>query len=265
METQEPSWTTIKDPDSFLRYYMSLHGDHYSKMKHAAIARLFPMILERERILDVGSGGGFYSLFAARKGAFNIILVDVESICIKAAKLNLFKNAGLKIEGIVASATNLPVISEMFDLVLYIDVIEHVRRDDTLLKEARRVLNKKGLMLISTQNSYSLTYVIEGFLNRKVLKKQKWIGWDPAHVRFYNPKSLFSLLRNVGFEVIAVSGTYFVPYNLFLWKGLPSPLLKIFRPLGSFVKRFNDILEMRCQETPLRTFGWGIICLCIKG
>lgn len=252
----------MKDPESFLRHYMSLHEDHYSKMLHAAITRLFPMLLQHKRILDVGCGGGFYSLFAARKGIFNITLADVETVCIKAAKLNLFENAGLKLEGIVASATNLPVRSEMFDLVLLIDVIEHVRRDDILLKEARRILNKNGLMLLSILNSASLNYLIEGFFSHKVLKKT-YTGWDPSHVRFYNPKSFFLLLRNAGFEAIKVSGTYFVPYKIFLWKGLPSSLSKILKAIGSFAKRFDDILEMRCQKL-LRTFGWEIICLCIR-
>lgn len=262
-ETNEPYYRTIKDPESFLHHYISLHKDHYSRMKHAAIARLFP-IVKYERILDVGCGGGFYSLLAARKGGSNILLVDVESVCIKAAKLNLSKNAGLKTEGIVASATSLPLRSEMFDLVLCIDLIEHIRSDNILLKEAKRILNAGGSMLISTQNSYSLNYIIEGFFNRHVLKNQKWMGWDPSHVRFYNPKSLFLLLRNMGFEITGVSGTYFMPYNLFFWKGLPSFLSKISRAFGLFVKKFNDILEMRCQKILLRTFGWGIICSCTK-
>ena len=264
LENQEPYYKTYMDPESFLRHYTLLHTGNYARMKHIAILRLFPVSLKDKRILDAGCGGGFYSLLAARKGGSNIVLLDFESVCVKAAKLNLLKNAGLNTKGIRADVTKLPLRSEIFDFVLCIDLVEHIRSDDSLLKEVKRILNVGGLLLISTQNSFSLNYLIEGFFHHQVLKKRKWMGWDPTHVRFYNPKSLFSLLRDIGFEITNVSGTYFIPYRLFFWEGLPPLFSKIFGAIGSFLRRVNQILEMQCDTMFLRIFGWGIICSCIK-
>ena len=127
LENQEPYYKAYMDPESFLRHYTLLYAGDYARMKHIAILRLFPVSLKDKRILDVGCGGGFYSLFAARKGGFNIVLVDLESVCVKAAKLNLFKNTGLNTKGVMASATKLPLRSKIFDFVLCIDLVEHIR------------------------------------------------------------------------------------------------------------------------------------------
>ena len=42
-------------------------------------------------------------------------------------------------------------------------------------------------------------------------------GWDPTHIRFYNPKQLCQLLMNAGFYQVKIVGTYFIPYMMSLW------------------------------------------------
>lgn len=264
LHTQEPYYRTIKNAENLLKHYQLLHESDYEKMRHQATLRLFPIISKDERILDVGCGGGYYSLAATKRGGRNIVAIDIESVCIKAAKLTLSRNAGSRLEGIVSSATRLPLRSGLFEVVLCIDLIEHVRDDIEFLKEVSRILNSEGSMLISTQNSSSLNYLIEAFFNRKILKKRKWMGWDSTHVRFYNPKSLFRLLRSVGFEITKVSGTYFLPYDLLLYRNLPPRLSKMFGAIRSFLREVNTILEMQLGTEFLRIYGWGIICLCTK-
>jgi 2-polyprenyl-6-hydroxyphenyl methylase/3-demethylubiquinone-9 3-methyltransferase len=170
-----------------------------------------------KNVLDVGCGGGFYSLVVCRKGAEDVTLLDISPICVKAAKINLRENANVVPNGVIANATNMPFRKESFDFVILVDIIEHIQADHVLLREIERILKSTGAMIIATQNSNSLNYILEAFIRRHVLKNHSWMGWDSTHVRFYNPSRLFQLLKNSGFSIVKVSGTYFIPYMMTLW------------------------------------------------
>lgn len=79
-------------------------------------------------------------------------------------------------------------------------------------------------------------------------------GWDPTHVRFYNPRQLFDLLRN--FEILKIVGTYYIPYGVY--ELLPSRFLR------EIVIKINELFEKRCDRAPWNLCGWGIACLCKK-
>ena len=179
----------------------------------------------------------------------------------KAAKINLRENINSNPNGVIADATDLPFRNGSFDFVICIDIIEHILEDHMLLREIERVLKNNGSMVIATQNSNSLNYILEAPIQRYVFKNRKWMGWDPTHVRFYNPSKLFQLLKNYGFNIVKVSGTYFIPYMLAL--GLRRINKRISRLLYLFLYYLNQRLE-KCDKSTLGLFGWGIICLCQK-
>jgi len=133
----KPYYVKIKDPQEFLRHYLSIYEGDYNKARARKIISLFPE-LKGKKVLDIGCGGGFYSLASHRKKCKDITLVDVSLVCVKGAKLNLSENTGLNPKGVVADATNLPFRNECFDFVLSIDLIEHVQKDDVLLHEIKR-------------------------------------------------------------------------------------------------------------------------------
>jgi len=211
--------------------------------------------------LDLGCGGGFYSLAAVKKGAGDITLLDILPQCVKAAKINLNSGSNLEPNGVVADATALPFKGESFDFVICVDVIEHILEDQKLLQEIERVLKTNGLLVLSTQNQNSLNYILEAPLQRYVLKNRKWMGWDPTHVRFYTPHVLFRLVRNSGFSIVKVSGTYFIPYKLALWFRRINR--KLSQLLFLFLYNLNQKLE-RSNKVILKLFGWGVLCLCQK-
>ena len=118
-----------------------------------------------------------------------------------------------------------------------------------------------GFMVMATQNSTSLNYIIEARIQRYVFKNRKWMGWDPTHMRFYNPSKLFQLLKNYGFNIVKVSGTYFIPYKLALWlRRINERISRLFYLILYYL---NQKLE-KCDKAILGLFGWGIICLCQK-
>lgn len=247
--TQKPYYKEIQEPQEFLEHYLSLYQTFYERKRVSAITKLLPKV-RNQKILDVGCGGGFYSFMVAKRGARDIVGIDLEEVCVRASRVNIFGNVNILIDGVVADSTNLPFSAENFDLVLCIDVIEHVEEDRKLIQELFRVLKPCGFLVISSQNSFSLNYLLEGFFQR-IASRKKWMGWDPTHVRFYNPKSFFDLLRD--FEILKVVGTYFVPYEL-----LPLGLLR------EMIVKINELFETRCDRTPWNLCGWGVACLCKK-
>ena len=190
------------------------------------------------------------------------MVLDFSFVCVKAARVNLSENTGMDVHSIRADATKLPFQSDCFDLVLCIDLIEHIWRDDLLLNQIARVLRPEGKLLIATQNSSSLNYFLEGFIQRGILKNRGWMGWDSTHVRFYNHKSLSRLLSSQGFELVKTAGTYFIPYQLANVFQRVSPRLS--KGFYFLLKRINDVLEQLGHRRPLNKYGWGIFYLCVK-
>ena len=187
--------------------------------------------------------------------------MDISPVCVKAAKLNLRENTGLSSKSVVSDATHLPFRNECFDIVLCIDLIEHVQKDDELLHEIRRVIKDNGLMLVATQNSNSINYILEAPIQRYILKNRRWMGWDPTHLRFYTQKRLLHLLRNCGFATIEVAGTYFIPYLIATW--LNRINRRFSKALWHILMRINNKLELK-HKALWSSFGWGIIYLCVK-
>lgn len=257
---QEPYYQTIKDVRTFLKYYLTMYRSDYHSRRARAIISLFPPPCGK-KVLEVGCGGGFYSLATAKSGCQEIILTDVQQVCVRAAKLNIFEHTGSKADGIICDALYLPFRDESFDLVLCSDVIEHLDEDQAFLKQISRVLKKGGLSVVATQSQNSINYFLEATMQRKVLKRREWMGWDPTHQRFYTPKSLSNVLCEADLKVVKIVGTYFIPYMLAYW--LDRINGQFSKALYLLLRNFNDKLESR-PGTIWNSFGWGIAYLCIK-
>jgi len=254
----KPYYLKIKNPQEFLKHYLNIYTGDYNKQRAKQIISLFPE-LKNKKVLDLGCGGGFYSLAAYKKNAKLQILIDRSEVCVKAGKLFLLNRAGVASEGVISDASKLPFRNDYFDFILCIDLIEHVQNDISLLHEIRRVLKNNGILLVSTQNSHSINYVIEASIHRYLLKNRNWMGWDTTHLRFYNPKQLCHLLKSSNFSCIKIVGTYYIPYKLAWLKGHN----KISEIAYQVLLKLNERLEQNSKAF-WNMFGWGIICLCLK-
>ena len=107
-------------------------------------------------ILDIGCGGGLLSEPMSRLGA-NVIGIDASKKNINVAKFHAKKNK-IKINYICASPENLK-IKKKFDVILNMEIVEHVEDINFFIKKSSEFLKKDGLMFIATLNKTIKSYV----------------------------------------------------------------------------------------------------------
>ena len=107
-------------------------------------------------ILDIGSGGGLLSEPMCRLGA-NVTGIDASNKNIKIAKLHSKKNK-LKINYLCSSPEKLK-IKKKFDVILNMEIVEHVENIDFFLKSCSKLLKKNGVMFIATINKTFKSYI----------------------------------------------------------------------------------------------------------
>ena len=111
--------------------------------------------LKNINILDIGCGGGLLTEPMCRLGA-NVVGIDASKRNIEVAKFHAKKNK-LKIEYKTASPETLKV-QKKFDVILNMEIVEHVENVDLFIKESSKLLKKNGLMFVATINKTLKSY-----------------------------------------------------------------------------------------------------------
>ena len=107
-------------------------------------------------ILDIGCGGGLLSEPMSRMGA-DVTGIDASDKNIQIAKLHSKKNK-LKINYLCSSPEKLKT-KEKFDVILNMEIVEHVEDIDFFLKSCSKLLKKNGLMFVATINKTFKSYI----------------------------------------------------------------------------------------------------------
>ncbi|MDC3175280.1 bifunctional 2-polyprenyl-6-hydroxyphenol methylase/3-demethylubiquinol 3-O-methyltransferase UbiG [Candidatus Pelagibacter sp.] len=140
-------------------------------------------------ILDIGCGGGLLSEPMCRLGA-NITGIDASIKNIKTAKFHAKKN-GLKINYICSSPEKLK-ISKKFDVILNMEIVEHVEDISFFLKSCSKLLNKNGLMFVATINKTLKSYIFA------IVGAEYILRWLPIGTheweKFVKPEDLKKIL-----------------------------------------------------------------------
>ncbi len=153
-------------------------------------------------VLDLGCGGGFMAEPLARRGA-RVIAVDPSAPAIAAAKRHA-EESGLAIDYRVGSGEELPVADGAVDVVVCVDVLEHVRDLEAVIDEIRRVLKPGGLFLFDTINRTFLSKFIIVVLGEIVLRLGPRGTHDPA--LFIRPEELRAKLERRNLVMAAQLG-----------------------------------------------------------
>ena len=159
------------------------------------------------RILDIGCGGGLLSEPMARLGA-DVVGADAAERNIPVARLHAEKT-GLSIDYRHSTAEGLAETDERFDVVLNMEVVEHVTDPQAFLTTCRALLKPGGLMVCSTLNRNPKSFLMA------IVGAEYVMRWLPRGThdwsKFITPDELYGMLRSAGLDPVDRKGFVFNP------------------------------------------------------
>ncbi len=175
--------------------------------KHFKLDRSRKFSLSNLKILDIGCGGGLISEPMARLGG-KVTGIDASKKNINVASLHAKKN-NLKINYVNKSPEQLNE-KENFDIILNLEVVEHVDDLDLYIKSCNNLLKKNGLMFTATINR-TLTSYIKAIIGAEYVLRWLPIGTHDWN-KFIKPEELTQKFSNYKLTNINVSGLEFNPF-----------------------------------------------------
>jgi 2-polyprenyl-6-hydroxyphenyl methylase / 3-demethylubiquinone-9 3-methyltransferase len=160
--------------------------------------------LKNIKILDIGCGGGLLSEPMCRLGA-QVTAIDASQKNISVAKIHSKKN-NLKIKYICTSPEKLKIKSK-FDVILNMEIVEHVEDVNFFLKSCSKLLKKNGIMFVATLNKTLKSYVF-AIVGAEYVLQWLPIGtheWD----KFIKPDDLINILIKNNFKLDKIDGMKF--------------------------------------------------------
>jgi 2-polyprenyl-6-hydroxyphenyl methylase / 3-demethylubiquinone-9 3-methyltransferase len=164
--------------------------------------------LKNIKILDIGCGGGLLSEPMSRLGA-NVVGIDASEKNIQVARIHA-KKSGLKINYRVASPETFKTKSK-FDVILNMEIVEHVEDIDFFIQQSSKLLKKDGLMFVATLNKTLKSYVF-AIIGAEYILKWLPIGthdWE----KFVKPSDLINFLKKNNLKFRKLDGMKFNPLN----------------------------------------------------
>ncbi len=165
--------------------------------------------LEGLRVLDVGCGGGLMAETLAWRGA-KVVGIDASEKAIAVARAHAEKS-GLSIDYRVSSAESLAKTGEQFDLILALEIVEHVADISSFTRAVCGLLKPDGTIVAATVNRTKRSFLLA------VAAAEYVLGWVPPGThdwdRFVRPSELAGLWEKEGLAVTDCSGVVFRPFS----------------------------------------------------
>lgn len=193
----------------------------------------------RGKFLDVGSGTGQYLELAAEFGFVPLGIEPAPSM--RTASISAFPD----FEVIDGTATSLPISNESTDVVLAIEVLRYLDREDTtkFFEEVQRVLRPGGIVIFSMVNKYALDGFSLAYYLRRLFRKTSLIH---PHCEFFTPRQVRELLSEAGFSDARTQGCMFAVLRI---------AYKINSRLGQIMARRLDAWDDRTSPKMTRFAG----------
>ena len=159
------------------------------------------------KLLDIGCGGGLLSEPMAKLGA-NVTGLDVVEKNIKTASTHA-KNQGLKINYIHSTVEKISEKDEKFDVILNMEVIEHVSDVNLFINSCNKILAPNGIMIFASLNRTLISYGLA------IIGVEYILGWLPKGThdwsKFITPDELKILFSSNGLKIDEIIGMKYNP------------------------------------------------------
>jgi len=179
-------------------YYTNLLSveNIYNKNKLITIQECLKLLPSRGRVLDIGCFNGYFLDILKEKG-YETYGIDASTEAIKICNSKGHKTIEANLE------ENFPFEDNFFDAITGLEIIEHLADTDNLLKEIKRTLKPKGILIFSTPNFFSLSrrlmtlFGINPYFEASFSFPPKMAG----HLRFFTHNLLNEFLKYHSFDV----------------------------------------------------------------
>lgn len=116
------------------------YPDHWERYEFVA------QYVDNKKVIDIACGPGYGTALLSRASKSKVIGLDVDKETVEAASFNYGDQSDFK----AISGYNWPINYDSIDIVVSLETFEHLDQHDAFLQEAKRVLKKGGLLLLST-------------------------------------------------------------------------------------------------------------------
>lgn len=174
----------------------------------------------RARVLDAGCGEGQLSYRLAKLG-YSVTGIDLPGPSLEKARA-LLASSDYRWDIIAGSVEEFGAVNPSFDAVVSIEVIEHLYRPVTFLKNMARALRPGGILILSTP--------YHGWLKNVAISTLGLWDWhhqaldEGNHIKFWSKRTLSAALAKAGLEAVEWRGVGRTPL---LWKSI---LVKALKP-----------------------------------
>jgi 2-polyprenyl-6-hydroxyphenyl methylase/3-demethylubiquinone-9 3-methyltransferase len=176
-------------------------------INHFDIAKDEKKPFKNINLLDIGCGGGLLSEPMAKLGA-NVTGLDVVEKNIKTASTHA-KNQGLKINYIHSTVEKISEKDEKFDVILNMEVIEHVSDVNLFINSCNKILSENGIMIFASLNRTLISYGLA------IIGVEYILGWLPKGThdwsKFITPDELKILFSSNGLKIDEIIGMKYNP------------------------------------------------------
>ncbi|MBN1308463.1 MAG: methyltransferase domain-containing protein [Chitinispirillaceae bacterium] len=247
------------------RVYLDFHADRY----YATYRFLTPLLGQGAlRILDIGLSPYFTTVLqhltaatytGVRGGRRLDHLIPEKKHASIDTRLGSEQYSLPVFDGYDLESDRLPFDDETFDVVLFLEVIEHFIADPVFpLKEVGRVLKPGGVLILTTDNSHCFIKLINFLaLRRPLYWPYNSATYGDRHNREYMPGEIRKLLEGIGFADVAVSLKNLAPSTASPGKRAGFALINALTNLP-YLRRFKRQIFASARKSEIRDFypGW---------
>jgi len=176
------------------------------------------------KLLDIGCANGFF-LDEARRRGWEVDGIEVSSWAVEYARKKLNLNVR---EGFIEKEL---FPDDFFDVIVMLDVLEHLPDPKSVLIEARRILKGDGILYISTPNISSLV--------SKILRA-KWWGINKFHLYYFSKHTFEKMLDACGFKVKGYSPHIRI-FSFNYWVSRIRAHSRLFYRIFDFISRIDSL------------------------
>ena len=165
--------------------------------------------LDKLDIADIGSGGGLICEPLCRLGA-NVTGIDAAKKNIAVARLHA-QQMELEIEYLHSTAEAQAATGKQYDVVLALEIVEHVADVDAFLAAITALVKPNGLLFMSTLNRTAMSYA------KAIIGAEYVMRWLPKGThhwnKFFKPSELIMPLQQLGIQPMDLQGLVYDPFN----------------------------------------------------